>query len=690
MIISRFPGPTTLLCGLFVTCLPMAETERSTFPASQDAHLLPHLKSRYNAGFTFTSVTPNVLLSMAPPQSSSPTSLASSAAAFAEASASIPLDSLSGLAERAYQGSLQGDSSVIIALTGESGSGKTRNAALLIDFLARPGGTTTERLPSLLAHADTVLKAFGCADVGPMCGHASRYERETIFHFGSDGRVVGASVATFGFEEVRLVSAKRVPTERSFTVLYQLLAGASIPQLRNLRLLTADATSTSAQDYEVTRYIRPSGHWSGAELHDPLLTSLRSPNSYLSLLPRELLIQCVATAGDSVAFARTVTAMEALGITEAERWEVMRVLAAILHLGNVTFRSTESKGSVAVDSAGLHATSRQLGVEDETLLEPAIVSPRIMAGREVVRVSLSKEQAETSRNDLMVNLYARTFAWLVRRINAALGPVEVSKSQRTVSVVDLAGFSASRHSLTQLMFNHATDRLHVALGKRHIVAPQEDFLRRRLAWTWVDPGLDEVVTDALSRRPHGALVVLSEESVFPKATDATYLAKLAMHRSPVVEVDLTRADFAVRHASGRVRYPPTGWTRENLAPLQDGLSGLMKGSTLGLVRELWDRPVLAQEGPARRCYIATRASAFLDRMHDIAASIANSTVYTVHCVLPNRSGLGGEFDASAVEEQLAPLCIGPLLHVHLRGYPFRLASIERKVDSECPDNRGKG
>merc|ERR1712200_375658 len=55
---------------------------------------------------------------------------------------------------------------------------------------------------------------------------------------------------------------------------------------------------------------------------------------------------------------------------------------------------------------------------------------------------------------------------------------------------------------------------------------QEEYVREGLEWGNVDFGMDLQKCITMFEKPMGLLAILEEESLFPKATDATFAAKL--------------------------------------------------------------------------------------------------------------------------------------------------------------------
>ena len=105
---------------------------------------------------------------------------------------------------------------------------------------------------------------------------------------------------------------------------------------------------------------------------------------------------------------------------------------------------------------------------------------------------------------------------------------------------------------------------------------QEMYVREGLDWANVDFGMDLQKCIDMFEKPMGFLAIFEEESLFPKATDATFAEKLMANMlgkwsqfakaHPKPDPD---AHFAVIHYAATVSYNLTGWLDKNKDPLND-------------------------------------------------------------------------------------------------------------------------
>ena len=88
-------------------------------------------------------------------------------------------------------------------------------------------------LPVLqVLESNPLLEAFGNAKTSRN-DNSSRFGKFTEISFDAGGRVTGAAISTYLLERSRVVSVNT--PERSYHIFYQLLAGASPDQRRQLR-----------------------------------------------------------------------------------------------------------------------------------------------------------------------------------------------------------------------------------------------------------------------------------------------------------------------------------------------------------------------------------------------------------------------------------------------------------------------
>ena len=128
-----------------------------------------------------------------------------------------------------------------------------------------------------------------------------------------------------------------------------------------------------------------------------------------------------------------------------EQFALFRVIAAILHLGQVSTAvagSSSSSSAHLTSHAALEKAAFLLGVTPDSL-QNALLRPKVKAGREWVTQARSREQVVDELAALSKTLYEKNFGQLVDRINRSLGEGTLANpagKKTFIGVLDIAGF----------------------------------------------------------------------------------------------------------------------------------------------------------------------------------------------------------------------------------------------------------
>ncbi|KAF7805966.1 myosin-6-like isoform X1 [Senna tora] len=117
---------------------------------------------------------------------------------------------------------------------------------------------------------------------------------------------------------------------------------------------------------------------------------------------------------DSKEYIATRRAMDIVGISSEEQDAIFRVVAAILHLGNIEFaKGKEIDSSMPKDEKSwFHLqTAAELFMCDAKALEDSLCKRLIVTRDETITKSLDPETAALSRDALAKIVYSRLFDW---------------------------------------------------------------------------------------------------------------------------------------------------------------------------------------------------------------------------------------------------------------------------------------
>jgi myosin-15 len=257
-----------------------------------------------------------------------------------------------------------------VVISGESGSGKTESTKLVMQYLAAVvpgGGLASSVITEQILEAAPLLEAFGNART-VRNDNSSRFGKYLEIYFKS-GAIIGAKITQYLLEKSRIVT--QAPNERNYHVFYELLGGLSETERSRYGLLEAD------------KYF------------------------YLNQGSSDC-------APGRVDWASLQGAMQVLGISENEQEGIVRVLAAVLHLGNVYFHRRQLRhGQEGVElgsDAEVKWAAHLLQIPSDGLLRT--LTAKVTETRsERLHTPLSIDQALDARDAFAKALYSGLFNW---------------------------------------------------------------------------------------------------------------------------------------------------------------------------------------------------------------------------------------------------------------------------------------
>lgn len=252
------------------------------------------------------------------------------------------------------------------------------------------------QLETQILQANPVLEAFGNAQT-IRNNNSSRFGKFIRIEFGPSGQIAGANIERYLLEKSRVTHQSL--KERNYHVFYQLLKGANA-ELKQTLLLDG-----SASDYRFTK------------------------NSNKN----------IDGVDDSADFRSLRDSLSIMSFSDADQVELFRVIAAILHLGNLTLEPDreENAAFTAQAAAVSEKICHVLGIPVADF-NKSLLKPRIKAGRDWVQQAKNVEQVYYSVEALARSLYERMFGNLIDRINQTL--YTPAQKASFIGVLDIAGF----------------------------------------------------------------------------------------------------------------------------------------------------------------------------------------------------------------------------------------------------------
>jgi myosin-5 len=206
-------------------------------------------------------------------------------------------------------------------------------------------------------------------------------------------------------------------TERNYHIFYQLCAGAPLKERKDLGL-----------DTDITKF-----HY------------LKQGGPHSTPIPG---------VDDAEEFRTTQHALSTIGISVEQQWAVFRLLAALLHLGNVKISQTRSDAAIDENDTQLLLATRFLGI-DKAEFKKWTVKKQITTRSEKIITALNAAQATVVRDSVAKFVYVCLFEWLVAIVNESLagenGEAE-KRAEMFIGVLDIYGFEHFQKVLSPNIF----------------------------------------------------------------------------------------------------------------------------------------------------------------------------------------------------------------------------------------------
>uniref|UniRef100_A0A673VWM7 Myosin VC n=1 Tax=Salmo trutta TaxID=8032 RepID=A0A673VWM7_SALTR len=553
------------------------------------------------------------------------------------------------VAEEAYKQMARNNKNQSIIVSGESGAGKTVSARYAMRYFAMvsKSGSKTRVEDKVLA-SNPITEAIGNAKT-TRNDNSSRFGKYTEISFDKRYQIIGANMRTYLLEKSRVVSQSE--SERNYHIFYQMCACADQPEFKSLRLCEADEF----------RYTSMGG---------------------------ETGIEGVDDRKDMEETRRTFSL---LGLTEDFQADVFKVLAGILHLGNVEIRNVGSdRSSISSSDPHMAAFCDLLGVSPDGVTRWLCHRRFVMVAETVVKPVTSK-RAVNARDALAKQIYAHLFDCVIHKINAAL---QVPGKQHSfIGVLDIYGFETfDVNSFEQFCINYANEKLQQQFNLHVFKLEQEEYMKEDIPWTLIDFYDNQPVIDLIEAKM-GILDLLDEECLFPQGTDQNWIQKLYNYLvdNPLFEKPrMSNEAFIIQHFADKVEYQCWGFLEKNRDTLYEELIDTMRTSKFPLLANFFleeepggvgskgikVRPARPGVKPANKNLRTTVGEKFRSSLYLLMETLNATTPHYVRCIKPNEEKMPFEYDSKRVVQQLRACGVLETIHISAQSYPSRWTYIE--------------
>ncbi|XP_061684464.1 myosin VIIAa isoform X3 [Syngnathoides biaculeatus] len=543
-------------------------------------------------------------------------------------------------------------------ISGESGAGKTESTKLILQFLAAISGQHSW-IEQQVLEANPILEAFGNAKT-IRNDNSSRFGKYIDIHFNKRGAIEGAKIEQYLLEKSRV--CRQAQDERNYHIFYCMLKGMTATDKKKLGL-------SKATDY-----------------------------TYLTIG------KCTVCDGrdDMKEYSNIRSAMKVLMFTDKENWEISKLLASILHMGNLRYEARTYDNLDAcevVPSAHLSSTSALLEVDGKDLMN-CLTSRTLITRGETVSTPLSMQQALDVRDAFVKGIYGRLFVWIVDKINAAIYKPSSSHGKvvrRSIGLLDIFGFeNFAVNSFEQLCINFANENLQQFFVRHVFKLEQEEYNLENINWQHIEFTDNQDALDMIAVKPMNIISLIDEESRFPKGTDSTMLNKLnfqhKVNSNYIPPKNNHETQFGIQHFAGVVYYETRGFLEKNRDTLYGDIIQLVHSSKNKFVKQIFQADVAMflcgfapclhlptgslPKGAETRKRSPTLSSQFKKSLELLMRTLSVCQPFFVRCIKPNEYKKPMLFDRDLCVRQLRYSGMMETIRIRRAGYPIRYTFVE--------------
>ncbi|XP_046550361.1 LOW QUALITY PROTEIN: unconventional myosin-VI-like [Haliotis rubra] len=673
--IEPFDAPGTTINAIYDRTFPAEEYDNKDCEDNcalmylNEATLLNNIRIRYmkNQIYTYTA---NILIAINPYYEIPDLYSSQTIKSYTGKSLGVLPPHVYAIADKAYRDMKVLKLSQSVIVSGESGAGKTESTKYILKYLTECWGTKAGPIEQRILESNPLLEAFGNAKT-VRNNNSSRFGKFVEIHFDAKSAVCGGYISHYLLEKSRICTQSK--EERNYHIFYRLCAGAPDKMKEELQLAPPDQFQylkkgcsqyfASRQSDKAMNANRKSQQYLKlGSLHDPILDDVRD-------------------------FTVCSEAMTKMGITDADKNNIFRLVAAVLHLGNITFEDNQedTKGGCVVEKPtekSLLIAAHLLEVDKEELKD-ALTSRVMQATRggtkgTAIKVPLKMFEAASARDALSKVVYSKMFDYIVDQVNKS---IPFTSSANYIGVLDIAGSEYFQvNSFEQFCINYCNEKLQQFFNERilkeeQILYEKEGLNVKKINWTD-----NQDCIDLIEGKSTGIFDLLDEESKLPTPKPDHFThevhgrnknhfrlsvprkSKLKSHRE--VKDD---QGFLIKHFAGAVCYHTVQFIEKNNDALHASLQFLVQESKNALLRKLFE----GMEVTSGKLAFISVGNKFRKQLTVLMDKLRSTGTNFIRCIKPNSKMVDHMFEGGMILSQLQCAGMISVLDLMQQGYPSR-------------------
>jgi len=461
--------------------------------------------------------------------------------------------------------------------------------------------------------------------------------------FDENNEMIGSTIVSYLLEKSRVTSRAQTD-ERNYHIFYQLLSAAD-----------TDPALTDA-----------------LKLQNPELFEYTGQSGVIN----------IDGISDEKEFEDMQNSMNILRFSPSEKTEIFKIVAGVLHFGNLKFRvekkANEDEGSSIANPELVAHAAKMWGINATDIQK--YLCFRNIGSKEAIIVGLNVSQALDTRDAMTKRVYADLFQYVVNKINLELSS-SGKKRHHFIGVLDIFGFeSFETNSFEQLCINFCNEKLQFHFNEHIFKMEQALYQAEGInipGSSFVD---NQVTLDLLELKATGVFSMVDEEISVPKGSDEGFLAKVfqkhdnkhpSMIRPKANNCKDFLKNFGILHYAGPVYYNVTGFLEKNKDQLNPDIINVLRGSSLNIIKSMFPPDATGGAIKGGKVVKLTLGGQFKGQLNELIATLNSTFPHFVRCMKSNDKKSGNIFTSGRMQDQLRYAGLVEVCRIRKLGYPVR-------------------
>ncbi|KAM7350914.1 STKc_myosinIII_N_like and MYSc_Myo21 domain-containing protein ninaC isoform 1-T2 [Cochliomyia hominivorax] len=430
------------------------------------------------------------------------------------------------VADVAYQDMLHHKEPQHVVFSGESYSGKSTNVKLMINHLCYLGAGNrgaTDRVEDSIKAVHMLINAGT-----PINNDSTRCVLQYFLTFGKTGKMSGAVFNMYMLEKLRVSTMDG--NQHNFHIFYFFY------DYMNSEGLLKEYSLKGERGY---RY-------------------LRIPPD---VLPSKIKYYRDDPTGNVERYRKFESILKDLDFNHKQMETIRKILAAILNIGNIRFRTSGKYAEV--DNTEIVTRIAELLRVDEKKFMWSLTNFIMVKGGIAERRQYTTEEARDARDAVSSTIYSRLVDWIINKINMAMAfPRAVFGDQYTIAIHDMFGFECfNRNGLEQLVINTLNEQLQYHYNQRIFVNEMLEMEADDITTVNLNFYDNKVALDNLLTKPDGLFYIIDDASRMSQDQDLIMDRVVEKHSQFIKKH--TSTEISVAHYTGRIIYDTRAFTDIN-------------------------------------------------------------------------------------------------------------------------------